>query len=185
MSNFVKNMEDYEKIMKDRTKMHRQSILELNLSYEELIDCTAQAAAAVDILNNTVQYLVAENTNLKAVVAREKLPIDDYDILKQNMIATFQTDSAYVSHVVNDVHKRKRTVNAQKGGMAKVNNDKDKKQEAKMAIKKHWEKWQEGLETYKNKSDFTRHMIKKYSSLEGEQVIPRWCREWENNLLNK
>ena len=76
-------------------------------------------------------------------------------------------------------------MNAQKGGMAKVNNDKDKKQQAKMAVKKYWEKWQAGLETYKNKSDFTRQMIKRYPSLEGEQVIPRWCREWENNLLNK
>ena len=94
-------MEDYEKIMQDRTKMHRQSILELNLSYDELINCTAQAAAAVDILNNTVQYLVAENANLKAVITREKLPMDGYDILKQNMIATFQADSAHVSNVVN------------------------------------------------------------------------------------
>ena len=65
---------------------------------------------------------------------------------------------------------------------AQKRHQQDPKQLAKMEVKKCWELWRLNKDNYKNKSKFARDMLSKYEELESQQVISRWCNQWELEL---
>ena len=63
------------------------------------------------------------------------------------------------------------------GAMQKLAND--PKQKDKSTVRECWELWQKTPKNYKSKAAFARDMLDKFSTLESQPVIERWCRHWQ------
>lgn len=57
--------------------------------------------------------------------------------------------------------------------------EKDPKQAEKVLVRECWELWRNEPKRYKGKAEFARDMLAKFEHLKSQQVIERWCRDWE------
>ncbi|KTC84557.1 MULTISPECIES: hypothetical protein [Legionella] len=180
MSTFSDEMEYYEKYQAEKIKLHKESLLSLNIPYEKLINYAAEATATAEILNETVQYLEAENANLKTKFASNQFP-QYQEIITQNTVAAFQFNATEVVNELNVHQKNKRIQNGRKGGETKRNKDSEKKQAAKSSVKEYWDKWQETITLYDTQIAFALDMLEKFPVLTNPNTIESWCREWRKN----
>jgi hypothetical protein len=59
----------------------------------------------------------------------------------------------------------------------------DPKQKDKALARECWDEWRKQPDRYSGKAAFARDMRDKFTSLESQPVIERWCREWERKTL--
>ncbi|KTD62647.1 hypothetical protein Lsan_1784 [Legionella santicrucis] len=180
MSTFSDEMEYYEKYQADKIKLHKESLLSSNIPYNNLLNYAAEAVAAAEILNETVQYLEAENANLKTALASNQFP-QYQEVITKNTVAAFQLNATEVATELNAHQKNKSTQNGKKGGETKRQNDSEKKQAAKILVKEYWDKWQAKKELYKTQIEFALDMLEKHPVLTNPDTIQNWCREWKKN----
>lgn len=168
---FVKAWAEYE--LADRFLVFSQFVDKNPLAFKESSDfvpfaCRLAAVSVLSHIDNAVLCMISD---------------DDEGLIRCGMeiekMKTHLSPPTKLFAVIDMAVKKAFSEKGNKAVSIKLTKDTNGKQKDKALVRECWDAWKNKPNSYKSKAAFARDMREKFTNLESQPVIERWCREWE------
>ncbi|CAM8664553.1 hypothetical protein MCEZEM1_01796 [Comamonadaceae bacterium] len=174
---FVKAWDEYD--LADRFLVFAQFVDQNPLAFKESSDfvpfaCRLAAVSVLSHIDNAVLCMISGD--------EEGLILCGMEIEKMK---THLSPPSKFFAAIDVAVKRAFSEKGNKAVSIKLTKDTNGKQKDKALVRECWDAWKSKPNSYKSKAAFARDMREKFTNLESQPVIERWCREWEASSVTQ